>query len=93
MAKRKKKVIKGIASVERREGEKPVSNKKVGHGRYNEGSYIGGYLKPKRYIDKRTGKTMTEDEYERRKRANGFLQENLQPTRPGSLVKRRAKSK
>ena len=97
MEKRKKKVIKGTAALGRIHNEnydqfQPVSSRKVGKGRY-DGGYIGGYLGPRKYIDKKTGKKETEREYEVKKRLKGFREENWEPSKPSSLVKRKSNRK
>ena len=84
---RAKNVIPGTAGLERRDG--PISTQKpVGNGgKYNEGSYVGGYLGPGKYVNKKTGKADPEmgkrKDFEKEHFLN-FLQENLEvsPKKP-----------
>lgn len=95
--KRKKKVLPGTATLERRYGENyaqipSVSNKKVGQGRYNNGSFLSFFLNDeKKYIDKKTGKKVSAKEAELKRRIKGFREENYEPWHPSQVIKKYTK--
>ena len=87
--KRKKKVLPGTAKLKPRKNAPPVSNTKVGHGRYNNGSYLSFYLHDEdenKYVNKRTGKIMPREQAEMRARIRSRIEENYEPYRRSEMT-------
>lgn len=89
---RNKNVIPGTAELNRRDNN-PISDKKVGHGRWNNGSYIGGFLGPQKYVNKKTGKADPEmgrrKEFEKNELDMYWLMENNWPNWPEAQRKKK----